>query len=211
MPAQPNRVTRAAAIILAGGKSTRLGRDKASEPLLGVPMLQRVINRFAGLVDEYVVVRARGQVLPRVDAPDITVAEDLYPETGPLGGMYTGLSAAKAERGIVVACDMPLLQPRLIEELLRLAPGHDLVVPVSEEFPQPLCAVYSKACLEPTKSQLDAGNYKITGFFGNLKPLYLRPDEWRPFDPNGLSFNNLNREEDLRRAEELLDTEKAST
>ena len=211
MPAEPNRTTKAAAIILAGGKSTRLGRDKASEPLLGVPMVQRVINRFNGLVDEYVVVRARGQVLPRIEAPNLTVVEDLYPETGPLGGMYTGLRAARAEHGIIVACDMPLLQPRLIEELLRLARGHDLVVPVSEEFPQPLCSVYSKACLEPIKRQLDAGSYKITGFFGNLKPLYLRPDDWRPFDPEGLSFQNLNREEDLKRAEELLTAEKVST
>jgi molybdopterin-guanine dinucleotide biosynthesis protein A len=211
MPAEPNRTTKAAAIILAGGKSTRLGRDKASEPLLGVPMVQRVINRFNGLVDEYVVVRARGQVLPPIEAPNLTVVEDLYPETGPLGGMYTGLRAARAEHGVVVACDMPLLQPRLIEELLRLAPGHDLVVPVSEEFPQPLCAVYSKACLEPIKRQLDAGSYKITVFFGNLEPLYMRPDDWRPFDPDGLSFQNLNREEDLKRAEELLTAEKAST
>jgi molybdopterin-guanine dinucleotide biosynthesis protein A len=209
--AEPKPTISAAAIILAGGKSTRLGRDKASEPLLGVPMLQRVINRFAGLVDEYVVVRARGQLLPPLDAPALTVVEDLYPETGPLGGMYTGLRAATAEHGIVVACDMPLLQPQLIQELIRLGPGHDLVVPVSEDFPQPLCAVYAKACLQPMKRQLDAGSYKITGFFGNLKPLYLRPDDWRRFDPDGLSFQNLNREEDLRRAEDLLEAEKAST
>lgn len=207
MSRDSTRVANAAAIILAGGKSTRLGRDKASEPLLGVPLVKRALDRFTGLVDEYIVVRARGQVLPQIDEPRFTVVEDLYPETGPLGGMFTGLGAARAPYGVVVACDMPLLQPRLIVELLRLAPGHDLVVPVSEEFPQPLCAVYSKACLEPMRRQLEAGSYKITGFFGYLKPLYLQPDDWRPFDPDGLSFQNLNRQEDLERAEALLRAE----
>jgi molybdopterin-guanine dinucleotide biosynthesis protein A len=196
---------KAAAILLAGGKSSRLGRDKASEPLLGRPMLQHVIDRFAGLVDEYVVVRARGQVLTPLSAPGgLVVVEDLYPEIGPLGGIYTGLSAARAPFGVAVACDMPLLQPRLLAEIVRLAGEHDLVVPVSEEFPQPLCAAYGKACLPPIREQIEKGDYKITAFFGKLRPRYLRPDDWRPLDPEGRSFQNVNRDDDLRRVEALL-------
>jgi len=201
---------KAAAIVLAGGKSTRLGRDKASELLLGRPLLQHVLDRLAGLVDERVVVSAVGQRLPALDTPDLKVVEDIYPETGPLGGIYTGLTAIDAPYAIAVACDMPLLQPTLVAELLRRAPGRDLVVPVSEEFPQPLCAVYSKACVEPFRRQLEAGEYKITAAFGFLRPLYLRPADWRPFDPEGLSFQNLNREEDLRRVTALLEAEAAS-
>lgn len=200
----------AAAIILAGGKSTRLGRDKASEPLLGRPLLQHVLDRLRGLVTERVIVKAVGQQLPPLEDAGVTVVEDLYPETGPLGGIYTGLVAVRAPYAIAVACDMPLLRPALVAELLRRAPGRDLVVPVSEEFPQPLCAVYSKACLEPFRSQLEAGEYKITAAFGRLRPLYLRPDDWRPFDPDGLSFQNLNREEDLRRVAAILEAEAAS-
>jgi len=117
-----NRTSGAAAIILAGGKSTRLGRDKASELLLGRPLLQRVIDRLAGLVDEYVIVSAVGQELPEVVVPvPPSVVEDIYPETGPLGGIYTGLKAARAPVGLAVACDMPLLQRPLVAELLRLA------------------------------------------------------------------------------------------
>jgi len=198
------REPKAAAIVLAGGKSKRLGRDKASEPLLGRPLLQHVLDRLAGLVEEYVVVSAVGQTLPHVEAPALRVAEDLYPETGPLGGIYTGLCATAAPYAVAVACDMPLLQPSLVAELLRRAPGHDLVVPVSEEFPQPLCAVYSQACREAFRRQLETGNYKITAAFGRLKPLYLKPEDWRPFDPEGLSFLNLNREEDLQRVAALL-------
>ncbi len=201
---------KAAAIILAGGKSTRLGRDKASEPLLGRPLLQHALDRLSGLVDEYIVVRAVGQRLPAVTAPRLRIVEDIYPETGPLGGIYTGLAACAAPYALAVACDMPLLQRKLVAELLRLAPGHELVVPVSEEFPQPLCAVYAKTCLDAFRRQLESGNFKITAAFGYLKPLYLRPDGWRPFDPEGLSFQNLNRDEDLPRVAALLRAEAAS-
>jgi molybdenum cofactor guanylyltransferase len=202
---------RAAAVILAGGKSTRLGRDKASERLLGVPLLQRVIDRLAGLVDEYVIVTARRQVLPELhtDSP-VVVVEDVYPEIGPLGGIYTGLAAVSHAQALALACDMPLLQRPLIRKLLEMAPGNDAVVPISEEFPQPLCAVYARSCLDPIRRQIEQGKFKITGFFGLVRMLYVQPEVWRQFDPLGLSFLNLNREEDLRRAEDLLRQEEGA-
>jgi molybdopterin-guanine dinucleotide biosynthesis protein A len=206
---EPSATT--AAIVLAGGKSTRLGRDKASEPLLGVPLLQRVLDRLEGLVDEYVVVVRAGQVLPPLSAHDVKVVEDLYPETGPLGGIYTGLSAVRALHAVVVACDMPLLQRPLIAELLRLAPGHDAVVPLSDGLPQPLCATYARACLEPARRQLEAGNLKVAGLFDHVRTLYLQPEAWRRFDAGGRSFLNLNREEDLEHAAALLRLESEAT
>ncbi len=192
----------AAAIILAGGKSTRFGRDKASTIVLGRSLLQRAIDSFAGLVDEYVVVRAVGQTLPSLaTAVELTTVEDLYPETGPLGGIYTGLKTRLSPVAVVVACDMPLLQPALLRELLRLAPAHDLVVPMNDGMPEPLCAAYSKSCLGPIEAQLEAGVFKVTGFFEQLSPLYIGPEQWRAFDPDGLSFQN---ESDLTRIEALL-------
>ena len=199
-----------AAIILAGGKSTRLGRDKASEVLLGHSLLQHAVDAFAGLVEEYVVVKALGQQLPDLTcAGSLTVIEDLYPETGPLGGIYTGLSASRAPYGVVVACDMPLLQPALLRELLRLAPEHEAVVPLNG-LPEPLCAAYSKGCLQAVRRRLEAGAHKVTGFFDDVDVLYLGADVWRRFDLAGLSFNNLNCEEDLRRVEALLADSKGS-
>jgi molybdopterin-guanine dinucleotide biosynthesis protein A len=194
-----------AAIVLAGGKSSRLGRDKASEPLLGVPLLQRVIDRLRGLVVQVVVVKARGQDLPGLEAPvEVTVVEDLYPESGPLGGLYTGLIASACARSLAVACDMPLLQPALVAELFRQAPAYDVVVPVAEDFAQPLCAVYSKACLGPIKRELDAGRFKLTGFYENVRVLEVPPEVWARFDASAASFLNLNRDEDLSRAEAIL-------
>jgi molybdopterin-guanine dinucleotide biosynthesis protein A len=201
-----------AALVLAGGRSTRLGRDKASEPLLGVPMLQRVIDRLAGLVDEYVIVtRDEEQALPSLVAPaPVAVVADVFRDAGPLGGIYAGLKAARAPHCLALACDMPLVQRALVAELLRLAAGYDVVMPVSDGLPQPLCAVYTTACLEPIRSQLEAGKYKITNFLGYVRPRYVQPEEWREFDPEGLSFLNVNREEDLQRAIEIIRAEESA-
>jgi molybdopterin-guanine dinucleotide biosynthesis protein A len=198
------------AIVLAGGKSTRFGRDKASEPLLGQPLLQHVLGRLEEVVAEFVIVKARGQVLPEFEtARPVTVAEDLYPESGPLGGLYTGLQALRAEAALAVACDMPLLQPGLVRELFRLLPGHDVVIPTSDDYAQPLCAVYAKTCAEPIRRRLDAGQFKLMGFFADVRVLEVQPQSWRRFDPEGLSFRNLNRPEDLAEVEALLRDEAA--
>jgi molybdenum cofactor guanylyltransferase len=201
MTTRPNQ----AAIILAGGKSTRLGRDKASQLLRGRSLLQRVIDRLDGLADEYVVVKAPGQQLPPVFASrPITIVEDLYPGAGPLGGVYTGLSSMGTPRAFAVACDMPLLQPKLLRSLLRLAPEHDAVIPLNNALPEPLCAVYAASCLPAIKSQIESGSFKMTSFLESVNVKYMEPAEWQRFDPEGLSFFNLNDEDDLARAEQLL-------
>ena len=193
-----------AAIVLAGGKSTRLGRDKASEPLLGRPLLQHVIDRVSAVVDEIVVVCARGQQPPRVTSKAaLSTVEDAYPETGPLGGICTGLAATRASRALAVACDMPLLSAALISELFERSRSCDVVMPVLE-YPEPLHAVYSHACEEPMRHKLAAGQYKITGFLGAVKVCYVREDECRAFDPEGHSFLNVNTEERLAHAAEIL-------
>jgi molybdopterin-guanine dinucleotide biosynthesis protein A len=199
-----------AAIILAGGKSTRFGRDKASEVLLARSLLQRVLDRLDGLVQEHVIVAAKDQQLPDLKADArLNPVRDLYPGIGPLGGIYSGLSAMRERCAIAVACDMPLLQPALLEEMLDLLNSHDAVVPLNG-LPEPLCAVYSSACLPAIRERIDSGDLKMTGFYDTIDILYLTPEEWRRFDPEGLSFLNINTEADMRRAEALLRHEEPS-
>lgn len=194
-----------AVIVLAGGRSQRLGRDKASEMLLGRPMLQHVLDRVAGIAGEAVVVKARGQALPEVRWEGaIATVEDAYPESGPLGGLFTGLSALKAPAALAVACDMPLLSEALARELFSLLPGNDVVVPIGEEFAQPLCAVYSKTCLPAIQRRLEQSEFKLMGFFDQVRVRELPAEEWRRLDPEGLSFMNVNRQEDLDRAKAIL-------
>ena len=188
-------------VILAGGTSRRLGRDKASEVLLGRTLLERTAERLVPLVDEIIVVRRAGQSIPELDLPvPVVVVEDAYPDTGPLGGIFTGLRAASSERCLVVACDMPLLQASLLRYLAACATGHDGAVPVNKErFPEPICAVYGKRCLPAMERRLREGLYKITAFFGLVDINLIPFADWQPHDPGALSLVNANTEEALGR------------
>ena len=201
---EPERCT---VIILAGGRSTRLGRDKASAMLEGRTLLQRAVDATSPLADAYVIVTAKGQALPEIDSEVLVhTVEDAYTDTGALGGIYTGLLAIGDSPGaaLVVACDMPLLQPSLLRELLRLAPSHDAVVPMRDGLPEPLCAVYTTACVGPARRLLDRGSYKVAGLLDEVSALRVPEEEWRVFDPDGHSFLNINREDDLDLARSLI-------
>ena len=192
-------------IILAGGRSRRLGRDKAVEPFDGQPLIRRVIERVAPLTDEIVVVvadAARGRALP-LDAGH-RVAVDIYPDGGSLGGIFSGLSAAANDWGLVVACDMPFLDLRLLEFMLTQRADCDAVVPRPGPFPEPTHALYSRACLPHIEARLQANDLKIAGFFeSGQRVRYLEEGEVRQFDPQLLSFFNVNSPEDLARAHAL--------
>ena len=201
-------------IVLAGGRSTRLGRDKASEVLAGKSLLQRAIDASGAVASRYVIVTAKGQHLPGVTSDALLeTVEDAYAETGPLGGIFTGLralegtsnAAVSESHALVVACDMPLLQPALLQLLVRLAFGHEAVAPVRGGLPEPLCAVYSVACIEPARRLLERGAFKLSGLLDAVDALRMPEEEWRIADPEGISFLNVNREEDLARARELIE------
>ena len=202
----PAKKTRAATgIILAGGASTRLGRDKASEPLLGRPLLQWVLDKVAQVVGEIVVVTAAGQTLPPLHTERaLRVVEDVLPAKGPLGGIYSGLREARHELALAVGCDMPLLSAPLLRELLRLAEGYHVVMPRRRGRTQALHAAYRRSCLEPMRRELDAGHLKVISFLPAVNVRYVDEDVWTRFDPEGLSFFNINTEEDLRRAAAML-------
>jgi molybdopterin-guanine dinucleotide biosynthesis protein A len=175
--------------------------------LEGRTLLQRAVDATSPLADAYVIVTAKGQALPEIDSEVLVhTVEDAYTDTGALGGIYTGLLALGNSPGaaLVVACDMPLLQPALLRELVRLAPGHDAVVPMLNGLPEPLCAVYTMACAGPARRLLDRGSYKVTGLLDEVNALRMTEEQWRAFDPDGLSFLNVNREEDLDFVKELI-------
>ena len=196
----------AAAVILAGGSSRRFGRDKASEPLAGVPLLQRVVDRFDCLIEEIIVVRRPGQVLPTL-SQNVRVVVDAFRGSGPLGGLYTGLTAATAGPIVAVACDMPLLQAALIRALLDRARDKGCAVPVAAGQLQPLCAAYSRSAIAPMRRRLESGRLKLTDLFDDLTPYFMLEEEWRTLDPAGLSFLNINTAEDFSRAAALVGAE----
>ncbi len=188
-------------IILAGGRSRRLGRDKAVEPFEGQPLIRRVIERIQPLTGEIVVVvadAARGDGLPLEKSERVAV--DLYPGGGSLGGIFSGLSAANGQWGLVVACDMPFLNRELFEHMLTLREGWDAVVPMPGDFPEPTHALYSRVCLSHIEAKLKANDLKISGFFDDVRVRYVHQEDVRTFDPELHSFFNVNSPEDLAQA-----------
>ena len=194
-------------IVLAGGMSRRLGRNKAVELFDGEPLIRRVISRIDEVAEEAVVVVANADAGAGLPLPHhARTAADIYPERGSLGGIFTGLTHARGGWGVVVACDMPFLNTGLLAYLLSLREGYDAVVPVLEDRPEPTHAAYSKACLEYIEPYLIAGDLKIARFFDHVRVNLVPQEQVERFDPDHLSFFNVNTEKDLERARALVAT-----
>ena len=188
-------------VVLAGGKSKRLGRDKMREIVGKEAVIQRVVRQVSPLSSEVLLVTAPGQSFP----PGLPgkVVYDIYPGAGSLGGLYTGLVYAASFHSLVVASDMPFLNKALLQRLLELAPGYDVVIPRWNGYLEALHAVYSKDCLGPIERLIARGELKILEFFPLVKVRYLEEDEINRLDPKRLSFFNINTQEDLERARTL--------
>jgi molybdopterin-guanine dinucleotide biosynthesis protein A len=197
-------VERLSAIVLAGGKSRRFGADKAWAPFAGRPLLRHVIETVALTASDIVVVRAAGQDLPDIEAAAVRVVEDVFPDAGPLGGLYAGLLAVKSGGALLVGCDMPLLQPPLVRHLAGRLTGHDAVAALAEDGTrQPLCAVYSVGCLDAAKRRLERGELRLRALLDELDVVDVPPGQWKRFDPEGHSFMSANTPEELARLEAL--------
>jgi molybdopterin-guanine dinucleotide biosynthesis protein A len=191
-------------IVLAGGMSRRLGRDKAVETIEGRTLISRVLDSLSHVTQELVVVVNNHEREEELALPDsVVVAVDIYPDTGSLGGIFTGLSASSNQWGFVVACDMPFLNLELLEYLLSQRGGHDVVVPVMDHRPEPTHAAYSRVCLPAIETRLRANDLKITKFFDDVRAKHVSQRRVEEIDPGGLSFFNVNTEEDLTRARML--------
>ena len=191
-------------IILAGGKSLRLGRNKAFEVIGHKNLLDLVIERLAFLTDEIILVTAAEQKIARhKEQAEFKVVADSYPGRGPLGGVYTGLEHSESSYSIVVASDMPFLNQALLRYMREVSTGFDIVVPRAGELVEPLHAVYSKRCMQPIKQMIDKGQLSIHQLFPLVSTRYLEMEEIERFDPRHLSFFNINTLEDLKRAKEI--------
>ncbi len=191
-------------IVLAGGKGLRLGRDKVLETIGNISLLRRVVSCLSPFNSDIIIVTARRQSLPRsINYPKLRLVVDTYPGKGPLGGIYTGLIASASLYNLVVACDMPFLNQALLRYMIQLSAGFDLVVLRLGSMVEPLHAIYSKDCLAPMEGLLGQGNLKVTDLFPLVRVRYVEAEEIDRFDPEHLSFFNINTEADLEVAREL--------
>jgi molybdopterin-guanine dinucleotide biosynthesis protein A len=194
-------VPRVSAIVLAGGKSRRLGVDKAFLKLDGEWLLKRILDTLAALSDDLLVVADEQRELAHLRVP---IVPDVQPGLGALGGIYSGLRAMRYERGLFVACDMPMLNPELLRYMILLCNNFDVVIPRLGDNLEPLHAIYSKACTDPVAEVLRRGNSRIIDFFDRVQVRYVERQEIEAADPQFLSFFNINAPEDLEVARGFL-------
>jgi molybdopterin-guanine dinucleotide biosynthesis protein A len=191
-------------ILLAGGKGSRLGRDKTWIELDGKTLLQRALSNLTFLGSEIVIVTAAGRVLPPVATPvSLKVVNDVTAGQGPLVGIYTGLLNSAFQYNLVTACDMPFVNRGLVDYMGSLVQGFDVVIPRIGNLHEPLHAIYSRGCLDAIEHLLAQGSFKIDSLLKRLNVCYVGEEDIERFDPARLSFFNINNSADLKRAEEL--------
>ena len=191
-------------VLLAGGKSRRMGVDKRFLKLGGETLLRRALSVYERLFSEILVVVAEPTTeLGNIGHPIVT---DLIPNCATLGGLYTGLSVARNPRIFASACDMPFLNPAVIAHLLACC-DDDVVMPKLASGLQPMHAVYSKACLPYFKRMMAMNNLSIQAVLESHElRMQLVPEEvLRTFDAQLLSFLNLNTPEDAELAKILVE------
>ncbi|MEX2172380.1 MAG: molybdenum cofactor guanylyltransferase [Pirellulales bacterium] len=191
------------AIILCGGKSSRMGRDKATLPFGSELMLQRVVRLIGEVVHRanIAVVAAPDQALPDLPS-EVQVAYDSTAYRGPLEGLATGFRAlaGRADAVYASACDVPLLAPAFVERMFELVGDHDIAVPYDGEYHHPLAAVYRASVFPQIERLLAADRLRPRFLFDEANTLEVSVEELRTVDPELATLKNLNRPEDYENA-----------
>ena len=181
-------------VIIAGGKSSRMGSDKSFVPLLGKPLIEHVLSSIDGIGDEAIIITNRPDSYAHLGLP---IYQDVYPDHGPLGGLHAALFYSTHPHIMVVACDMPWLNKSLLEYMVSLATTADAIVPRWQRFPEPLHAIYNKSCLRPIEAKLKTKSLKLISFYSDVTVRFVEAAEIARYDPAGRSFANINTPEDL--------------
>ncbi len=209
-------------VILAGGKSRRIGQNKALLQLGDSPLIEHVIHRMDLVVDELLLITNTPTEYAHLGLP---MYSDIVPDAGALGGIYTGLTHASYDAVLCVACDSPFLQPKLLSYLVSILGEYDAVMPYtysSRQAPfrrnkdigvpnpnhsdnqvtlQTLCAAYSKRCLSIIELMLQASELRVHALAERAYVQRVSPEVWQKFDSEGMSFFNINTPDDLEKAD----------
>jgi molybdopterin-guanine dinucleotide biosynthesis protein A len=178
-------------VILAGGKSSRMGQNKALMSLGGKRLVDRVVEVMHSVFDDLLMVTNTPDVYANLGLP---MVQDVWPEKGSLGGVYSAIYHVATPYCLIVACDMPFLQAAVLRYLIPDVLGEL----------QTLHAIYSKACLQPIERRLETHRLRIVGFFPEVRVRTVTASELEPYDPALLAFQNLNTPEEFQAAEQRL-------
>jgi len=184
-------------IILAGGKNSRMGTNKAFLEIDGIRLIDNILAVYRKIFSEIIIVT--NDPLSYTEFPETVVVTDIYKGKGALGGIYTGLFYATHNYSFVAACDMPFLNKDFIIYLTEQTDKFDIVVPQLSEGFQALHAIYSRNCLSHIKKLMIADKLKIAGFYKEVRLLTIPEEKIKPFNKDGRLFLNINTPEDLKK------------
>ena len=203
MKIKDKKILSLTAIILAGGKSSRIGSDKNKSMLRlnGKHLIDIVRSKLKCVVGDNIIIAGPPESYPSYKQ----VIPDLFFQKGPLVGIYSGLRASPSQYNLVVGCDMPFLEVKLLKYMTENIYSNDIVIPrYGDGYIEPLCAIYSKRCLETIERNLAEHIFSVRAIFPHLKVKFIEEEEIKKFDPKFYSFFNLNFKHDFRKAEEII-------
>lgn len=180
-------------IILVGGKSRRMGQDKALLTVQGRTLFERALEPFQDCFAQVLLIGDRPERFNGCNQP---ILPDLYPGSS-LGGLYTGLFYAGTEHIFVTSCDLPFPNRAILQYLCSLKGDSDAIIPASPHGAEPLFACYRKSCLEVMRDQLEQQRFSISAVCSMLQTIHVPYTELQQFDPEGTAFLNLNTPEEL--------------
>lgn len=188
------------AIILAGGKSSRMGFDKQFIEIDGIYITEYIIDMLRPIFKSIILVTNKPECYHR---SNVLIVEDYYKNFGPLGGMHIGLKKSESQYNYIIACDMPYINKAYIcymkKQLKEDGYRKQAVITKFEDWYEPFNAFYSKALLPRIEENIMQNNHKISGLFTPSQVLYIEEQKARAFSPDWAMFTNLNKEEDLEK------------
>lgn len=200
-------------VILAGGKSRRMGENKALLPLGEASLVEHVIRRMHRVTDELLLITNAPTEYTHLGLP---MHSDIIPDAGALGGIYTGLTYALHDTVLCAACDSPFLVPNLLTYLVSVLDEYDAVMPYTYKAPpsnnkdapitlQTLCAAYSKRCLPIIELMLQESELRVHALQEHSNILTVAPEIWKAYDSEGHSFFNVNTPADFEKAQIMVE------
>ncbi len=176
-------------VILAGGKSVRMGSNKALLPFRGGLFIEAIYRQFSELFDEVLIVTNTPEQYASLPC---RMVKDIFPDVGALAGLHAGLYHSTNTHIFAVACDMPYLNGSLVRKMSSLCDRADVVIPQGNKGQEPLHALYGKACLAPMERSLAAGQNRLVSFFSEVRVYNFPCEQIAEIDPDFDSFKNIN-------------------
>ncbi len=189
-------------VVLAGGQSRRMGRNKALMVLEGQPLVARVLARLSPLCDELII--SANDPAPYADLP-ARVVPDVIKGRGALSGIHASLAAMRHRWAVVVACDMPFVNQALLGHMATLTAGCDVVVPRVKGEYEPLHALYSTACVAPIADLIAERPQRLVALYHHVRVRVVPEETVRSFDPELRSFVNVNTPQEWTALQRMLE------